>query len=196
MRAAGGAAIVGGRARVPDRHAYHPRRGPPSGLRRLSMWSTAPSRACRRRDPGRRWIRSDPLSAAFRDAVSARRRRSWTGRPPALTAMGAELRRCTAGAPAAVRREAAAAGLLRLGLRARPAACPRTSCEPLLDAAASLELLHVSALVHDDVMDSSDLRRGAPAAHRQFEALHAAAGWLGDPPPSAGRARSCSATCC
>ena len=40
----------------------------------------------------------------------------------------------------------------------------------LLEAAASLELLHVSALVHDDVMDSSDLRRGRPAAHRQFEA--------------------------
>ena len=41
-------------------------------------------------------------------------------------------------------------------------------------------MLHVSALVHDDVMDSSDLRRGRPAAHRQFEALHANAGWLGD----------------
>ena len=29
-------------------------------------------------------------------------------------------------------------------------------------------------------MDSSDLRRGRPAAHRQFEALHSSAGWLGD----------------
>ena len=47
-------------------------------------------------------------------------------------------------------------------------------------AAASLDVLHVSALVHDDVMDASDLRRGRPAAHRQFEALHAEAGWLGD----------------
>ncbi|MEV6888147.1 MULTISPECIES: polyprenyl synthetase family protein [Kribbella] len=42
---------------------------------------------------------------------------------------------------------------------------------PILPAAASLEMLHVSALVHDDVMDSSDVRRGAPAAHRRFEAL-------------------------
>ena len=50
----------------------------------------------------------------------------------------------------------------------------------LLTAAASLDVLHTSALVHDDVMDSSDLRRGRPAAHRQFEALHANAGWLGD----------------
>src|SRR4051812_15144338 len=50
----------------------------------------------------------------------------------------------------------------------------------VLTAAASLELLHVSALVHDDVMDSSDLRRGRPAAHRQFEAAHADGTWLGD----------------
>jgi geranylgeranyl diphosphate synthase type I len=46
-------------------------------------------------------------------------------------------------------------------------------------AAAALELLHVSALVHDDVMDASDLRRGRPSAHRQFAALHADAGWAG-----------------
>lgn len=52
---------------------------------------------------------------------------------------------------------------------------------PLIAAAASLELFHVGALVHDDVIDSSDLRRGKPAAHRQFEALHSQSGWLGDP---------------
>jgi geranylgeranyl diphosphate synthase type I len=50
----------------------------------------------------------------------------------------------------------------------------------LIKAAASLDLFHVSALVHDDVMDASDLRRGRPAAHRQFENLHADLGWLGD----------------
>ena len=49
--------------------------------------------------------------------------------------------------------------------------------DPVLRAAASLDLLHVSALVHDDVMDASDTRRGVPAAHRQFEAdLHRAGG--------------------
>lgn len=42
---------------------------------------------------------------------------------------------------------------------------------PILKAAASLEMLHVSALVHDDVMDGSDVRRGAPSAHRRFQAL-------------------------
>lgn len=44
----------------------------------------------------------------------------------------------------------------------------------LVRAAASLDLLHVSALVHDDVMDASDTRRGVPAAHRQLEAWHVA----------------------
>jgi geranylgeranyl diphosphate synthase, type I len=47
----------------------------------------------------------------------------------------------------------------------------------LLKACASLELLHASALVHDDVMDASDVRRGRPATHRAFEALHRASGW-------------------
>ena len=55
--------------------------------------------------------------------------------------------------------------------------------ESVLDAAASLELLHASALVHDDVMDGSDTRRGAPAAHRQFEGLHTADDRLGEAEP-------------
>ena len=48
-------------------------------------------------------------------------------------------------------------------------------------AAAALELLHASALVHDDYMDASDTRRGRPATHRAFEAQHRDAGWGGDP---------------
>jgi geranylgeranyl diphosphate synthase type I len=50
----------------------------------------------------------------------------------------------------------------------------------LLRACAALELLHASALVHDDLMDASDTRRGHPATHRAFEAEHRAAGWRGD----------------
>jgi len=49
----------------------------------------------------------------------------------------------------------------------------------LIRACAALELLHASALVHDDVMDASDTRRGAPSAHRAFEAEHREAGWHG-----------------
>jgi geranylgeranyl diphosphate synthase type I len=51
----------------------------------------------------------------------------------------------------------------------------------LVRAAASLELLHASALVHDDYMDASDTRRGRPATHRAFEALHREQGWSGSP---------------
>ena len=37
-----------------------------------------------------------------------------------------------------------------------------------LRAAASLELLHAFALIQDDVMDASPLRRGRPSAHVTF----------------------------
>ena len=51
----------------------------------------------------------------------------------------------------------------------------------LMRACAALELLHASALVHDDYMDASDTRRGRPATHRAFEAEHRSDGWRGDP---------------
>lgn len=50
----------------------------------------------------------------------------------------------------------------------------------VVSAAGALELFHAAALVHDDIIDSSDTRRGQPAAHRRFEALHEASGWRGD----------------
>ncbi len=51
----------------------------------------------------------------------------------------------------------------------------------LVRACAALELLHASALVHDDFMDASDTRRGHPAAHRAMEAQHREHGWRGNP---------------
>lgn len=51
--------------------------------------------------------------------------------------------------------------------------------QDIVRAALALELLHASALVHDDVMDRSDRRRGAPAAHRQLESGHEARQWRG-----------------
>ncbi len=51
----------------------------------------------------------------------------------------------------------------------------------LLRACAALELLHASALIHDDFMDASDTRRGRPATHRTFEAEHRAQRWSGNP---------------
>jgi geranylgeranyl diphosphate synthase type I len=50
----------------------------------------------------------------------------------------------------------------------------------IVDAGAALELLHTFALVHDDVMDGSDRRRGAPSVHRAFTDRHVARGWQGD----------------
>lgn len=41
-------------------------------------------------------------------------------------------------------------------------------------AAAALEYLQASALIHDDLMDGSDTRRGKAAIHKQFEARHGA----------------------
>lgn len=54
-------------------------------------------------------------------------------------------------------------------------------CEEAVHAAASLELLQACALIHDDVMDGSDTRRGLPSAHRRFATVHRGNRWLGSP---------------
>jgi geranylgeranyl diphosphate synthase, type I len=78
--------------------------------------------------------------------------------------------------------------LLSGGKRLRPAFCwwgwrgaGGADVEEAVVAAASLELLQACALIHDDVMDASDTRRGQPAAHRRFAALHRGSSWLGSP---------------
>jgi geranylgeranyl diphosphate synthase type I len=50
----------------------------------------------------------------------------------------------------------------------------------VIAAAAALEVFHAAALVHDDLIDNSDTRRGRPSAHRALEAGHRGSGWLGD----------------
>ncbi|HST86231.1 MAG TPA: polyprenyl synthetase family protein [Kineosporiaceae bacterium] len=77
--------------------------------------------------------------------------------------------------------------LMRGGKRLRPAFCywgwrgaGGDNGQPIVAAAAALELFQAAALIHDDLMDGSDTRRGMPAVHRRFAGLHRAGGWQGD----------------
>jgi geranylgeranyl diphosphate synthase type I len=81
---------------------------------------------------------------------------------------------------------AAIESLLAGGKRLRPAFCywgwrsaGGQDCPEILATAAALELLQACALVHDDVIDASDTRRGLPAVHRRFASWHAEAARLG-----------------
>ncbi len=81
----------------------------------------------------------------------------------------------------------AVADLLRGGKRLRAAflywghrAAGRPDSDALVRLASAMELFQAAALIHDDVMDDSDTRRGMPAAHRAFATRHAARGWAGD----------------
>jgi geranylgeranyl diphosphate synthase type I len=72
------------------------------------------------------------------------------------------------------------AGFLYWGYRAGGGPESALESEALVRLAASMEFFQAAALLHDDVMDRSDTRRGMPSAHRTIEALHSERGWLGD----------------
>ncbi|MFG1950940.1 polyprenyl synthetase family protein [Micromonospora sp. NPDC048830] len=83
--------------------------------------------------------------------------------------------------------EAIEAFVLRGGKRLRPAfaywgyrGAGGIDSDQVVSALAALEFVQASALMHDDLMDRSDTRRGAPAVHRRFAARHRGAGWCGD----------------
>ncbi|MDP2721001.1 MAG: polyprenyl synthetase family protein [bacterium] len=72
------------------------------------------------------------------------------------------------------------------GKRVRPAfaysaytASGGRSLDAILYASAALELLHTFALIHDDIIDNADLRRGKPSAHKAFEDFHEKRGFEG-----------------
>ncbi len=50
----------------------------------------------------------------------------------------------------------------------------------VLRAVSALELIQACALIHDDIIDASDTRRGKPTVHRAIAAEHAQRGWHGD----------------
>lgn len=73
--------------------------------------------------------------------------------------------------------ESAALGLLKAGgKRLRPrltfvsflAAGGEPFPKTVVEAAAAIELIHTASLVHDDILDDADLRRGQPTVHRQL----------------------------
>jgi len=87
----------------------------------------------------------------------------------------------------------AAAGTLEGGKRLRARFChagwravarfadrEASETDALWDVCTALEIFQSAALVHDDLIDNSDTRRGRPAAHRALEASHRTAGWSGD----------------
>lgn len=74
------------------------------------------------------------------------------------------------------------------GKRIRPAFCVTgylaAGGDPddpgIVAAGAALEMLHLSALVHDDVLDDSGTRRGVPTVHTTYTELHGSRGWQGE----------------
>lgn len=65
------------------------------------------------------------------------------------------------------------------GKRIRPLLCywgwrgaGGADCDEIVSAAAALELCHAGLLIHDDIMDGSELRRGRATIHRNLADLH------------------------
>lgn len=82
--------------------------------------------------------------------------------------------------------------ILGPGKRLRPLFCywgwrgvverPTSAAEQAaITTAASLEIFHAFALIHDDIMDASDTRRGRPSLHRSLGELHLRSHWPGSP---------------
>ncbi|MDQ0924042.1 geranylgeranyl diphosphate synthase type I [Pseudarthrobacter sp. W1I19] len=55
-----------------------------------------------------------------------------------------------------------------------------SSAQQVVTAGAALELFQAAALIHDDIIDRSDTRRGGPSVHRRFSQLHGTHGWALD----------------
>ncbi len=53
--------------------------------------------------------------------------------------------------------------------------------DDVIGMAAAMEFFQAAALIHDDVMDGSATRRGAPAAHVELASRHRRRDWDGSP---------------
>ena len=112
------------------------------------------------------------------DAITDQLRRYLTDRRGETAYIGSDYDRLTAGLEDFV---------LSGGKRLRPAfaywgwrsVSSKDADAQVLLLFSALELLHASALVHDDVIDASATRRGRPTTHMQFAALHRDRQWRG-----------------
>src|SRR5699024_856370 len=50
----------------------------------------------------------------------------------------------------------------------------------IIDAGVALELFQAAALIHDDILDRSNTRRGQPSVHKRFQNLHDDNQWVQD----------------
>jgi geranylgeranyl diphosphate synthase, type I len=119
-------------------------------------------------------------------AFLAAKRRSAGGTGDAAEGPGGSRRQTTLADPGAL-----VDGVARLmaqgGKRLRPAlvyytyrACGGRSESQVMPLALATEFLHTYLLIHDDIMDHAEVRRGQPAAHARFRDLHRAGGLRGD----------------
>jgi geranylgeranyl diphosphate synthase, type I len=105
------------------------------------------------------------------DTMLAAEQDRWAGVDAALVEPIASLRRFVGG-----------------GKRLRPAFCHwgfagaggGADLEQVVDAGAAIELLHVMALIHDDIMDGSVRRHGQTCLHLDYADRHSAQAWRGE----------------
>lgn len=112
---------------------------------------------------------TEVVEASLHDAVRPALARV-TDLHPALTPWADELRGMLAAGGKRLR-----PALLLLGHRA----VGGDRDDTVLPAALALELLHTCALLHDDLLDDADTRRGRTTAHVSFAATHDDHGWAG-----------------
>ncbi len=97
----------------------------------------------------------------------------------AVAETAVQIKRMLRGAPAVIRQQTShlskAAGKM---IRARALLCCAINTDGTISpdavkAAASAELLHLATLVHDDIIDDADKRRGIDALHKKFGGKYA-----------------------
>jgi geranylgeranyl diphosphate synthase type I len=116
--------------------------------------------------------RVDEVLTAFLDErIRAAERLDATARPPVE-----EIARLVAAGGKRIR-----PAFCYWGFRAAGGADPGGRDEPIVRAAAALELLHTMALVHDDLIDGAKERRGVPSTVAWFEGRAEELGANGEP---------------